>query len=509
MKNTSHNKLISTISKSFYGVDATVGQGLQALFMVLALLLISAYNALAVSSVLVVLFRQKPNGILFYFFALVMLSVFFGTLWNMISVFGKKISNIKKIIRSNFGTVIISYLLLIFSSFSIVFKINYSKESNRVEDLIYNINNKTGNDLYLALFIAILHVLLIAYIIIHRRLVLDLLITKKYERKVREYDIFNDFLDLELKSMRRTNSPLKNIAYLKNSNSSNTNILEWAGNNIPDIDFLTENNINNFNIPFIKDYKKILYGERVESLKQQIRIFQFIEHELVNHIKPAHDIYNQLLSNIKKVNPDILETSTDYFVPGYTTLAEMSNIVNANLDYSRLILRSMSEVINCDPGKIEKTNVNLKEFISTEFKLFDFDGKQVSLDLNFDSSENADLDGKQFKILLKNIFNNALRHGFLDERDYSIRVDFSKDEEFLSIQFLNNGKKLTDGFNEEYFISPLKKIGPTGNTGIGGYLIYLIIKNHGGDLIVSDCSLIHPEYNVSFLIKLPIKNMQI
>jgi signal transduction histidine kinase len=505
MRNYLFNKTFNSLSKSFYGVDATYAQSLQALWMIAVLILMCVINASASASLILVFFRQKPEGFIFYLFVLVVLGVILGSLWNVLSNFSKKKSTWKSI-QANVGTFILSYFLLIFSVGSLVFKINYINRFNSFEDLVLIYRNLTTSDLFLAFFILILQVLLIAHIITQRRLVLDSFMAKKYERKVREYDIFNDFLEVELKSMRRTTSSINNLAFLKNSNSDNKNVVEWESNNFPEIDFLKATNNNKYNIPFIKDYKRILYGERVEGLKQQIRIFQFIEHELVNHIKPAHDIFNQFLSNIKRINPDILDASTDFSVPGYSTLTEMSNIVNANLDYSRLILRSMSEVINCDPEKIGKTKVNLQEFISNEFKSFDFNGKQVSLHLNFDDSENADIDVKQFKILLKNIFNNALRHGFLDERDYSIGFNISRSEEFMSLEIINNGKKLTEGFNEEYFISPLKKLGPTGNTGIGGYLIYLVIKNHGGDLIISDCSPVYPEYNVSFLIKLPLKN---
>jgi hypothetical protein len=506
MKNTSYYKLINAISKSFYGIDVTIGQGLLALFMVLALLLISAYNASAVASLLIVLFRQKPDGMLFYFFTLVLLGVLFGSLWNLISAIRKNITY-TKFIRSNIGTVIISYFLLIFSSYSIVFKINYSKQTHNVEDLFIFLNNKTKNDIYLAVFIAILQVLLIAYILIQKKLLIDSFFNKS---KISQFDSVYAYLFKDLYNLNNSNSNSRSgILDIKNSNYINENIFLDSKSTIPEIDLMKTFLLREEAIEKRREMEeaktKIKYLE--QQVSAQVTIIKAIEHELANSLLPASRGFKHIIGFLEEKYSEILNDRILPSNPQSLSIGALKKIVVKNLEYSYEILNSISEVVICDPNQMDKRLINFQNFIKSEFSSFDFDKTLVQL--KFSGNDNFDIliDDKQFRIFLKNLFKNAKMHGFHNKPDGTILFNIEKSENDLTIEMFNNGNPFSAGFSSDYFFKPLKKFGETGNKGIGGFLMNLVVQNHGGILSLSDCSNTHPDFNVCFIIKLPIKNI--
>ena len=129
MRSYFFNKTINSLSKSFYGVDATYGQGLQALYMIVVLFSISVINASASASLLLAVLRQKPDGFLFYLLVVAVLGVILGCLSNLLSSLRKKKSN-WELISTNMGAFFLLYFILIFSSIGLVLKINYTNLSN-------------------------------------------------------------------------------------------------------------------------------------------------------------------------------------------------------------------------------------------------------------------------------------------------------------------------------------------------------------------------------------------
>jgi len=434
--------------------------------------LISAYNAYSAASLLAMLFRQKPDGMLFYFFTIILLCVLFGSLWNLISAVGKNITY-TKFIKSNIGTVMISYFLLIFSSFSIVFKINYSKQSNSVEDLIFYFNNQTTNDIYLAVFIAILQVLLIAYILIQKKLLIDSYFNKS---KISQYDSVYAYF-------------LKDLYNLKNSNSNLGNL-----------------NIINSNKREIEEAKtKIKYLE--QQVSAQVTIIRAIEHELANSLLPASQGFKHIIEFLEENYSDILNDKILPSNPQSPSIGDLKKIIVKNLEYSYEILNSISEVVICDPNQMNKRLINFQNFIRSEFSSFDFDKTLVQLKFSGNDNFDIPIDDKQFRIFLKNLFKNSKMHGFHNKPLGTILFNIEESEKDLTVEIFNNGNSFPNGFSSDYFFKPLKKFGETGNKGMGGFLMNLVVQNHGGILSLSDCSNTHPDFNVCFIIKLPLKNV--
>ena len=59
------------------------------------------------------------------------------------------------------------------------------------------------------------------------------------------------------------------------------------------------------------------------------------------------------------------------------------------------------------------------------------------------------------------------------------------------------------GFTIEDFKTLYKKTGEFGNTGIGGYIISIILINHGGEIKFNNEIINNSAYNVCFEITLP------
>lgn len=90
-----------------------------------------------------------------------------------------------------------------------------------------------------------------------------------------------------------------------------------------------------------------------------------------------------------------------------------------------------------------------------------------------------------FDRIVQNIMENARRHGFTDSScsDYKIWINLSVDEkrDMYVIDFINNGTPLPDGMTKERYGLKGERVGVTGGTGSGGYIVKSIVNHYGGD----------------------------
>lgn len=92
---------------------------------------------------------------------------------------------------------------------------------------------------------------------------------------------------------------------------------------------------------------------------------------------------------------------------------------------------------------------------------------------------------KAFIELLDNIIGNAVRHGFIGNRnDYLLQVSIEvTDDRMCEIAIANNGEPMSERARTTFFEKG-SFAGSTGHTGIGGYRIYDICDKAGGEAIV-------------------------
>jgi type I restriction enzyme M protein len=92
---------------------------------------------------------------------------------------------------------------------------------------------------------------------------------------------------------------------------------------------------------------------------------------------------------------------------------------------------------------------------------------------------------RSFKELFNNIVMNASKHGFVEEKEYMIKIDVSLEDEKLKLIFLNNGKPMAEGLVNQIGIKG-KKAGANAGSGIGAWKVFEIAKHYDFECKVID-----------------------
>ena len=105
--------------------------------------------------------------------------------------------------------------------------------------------------------------------------------------------------------------------------------------------------------------------------------------------------------------------------------------------------------------------------------------------VGFEKELNIKISLKAFIELLDNIVGNAVRHGFIGNRnDYLLQVSIEvTDDRMCEIAIANNGEPMSERARTTFFEQG-SIAGPTGNTGYGGFRIYDICDKAGGEAIL-------------------------
>lgn len=164
-----------------------------------------------------------------------------------------------------------------------------------------------------------------------------------------------------------------------------------------------------------------------------------------------------------------------------------SDCIIANIDYMKRVLNTFGTDFDGYESvlKCRKINGFVKHHLDSWSRL-----SRAIFKIEFDSSLLEDVevnfDEMLFSIMFDAILENARRHGFgkADNPDNLVKVHtrLSDDGNFIVLTVCNNGKALPDGFSLQKFVTKGLTIGNSGNTGIGGYHIYQIVKRHHGKL---------------------------
>lgn len=92
---------------------------------------------------------------------------------------------------------------------------------------------------------------------------------------------------------------------------------------------------------------------------------------------------------------------------------------------------------------------------------------------------------RSFKELFNNILMNASIHGFVESKDYTIKINVTIEDEKLKLSFLNNGKPFAEGMSKQLGVKG-KKAGINSGSGIGVWKVFEIAKHYNFDCKVID-----------------------
>ena len=256
----------------------------------------------------------------------------------------------------------------------------------------------------------------------------------------------------------------------------------------------------------IKDSRHNEYIRNIRMRKHAIA-------QVLNEICPALDML-QLYKDRKggQINDtDIVSERSGMSVQEY-------------FDFLRNSLYKMSDMVDRladDYTEKEKGSLDLLKFLkeytnnyacgTTCFKFaLDCDSNLDEYTKKLGSTLKVTISEESMSRVLKNIFVNAVRHGFTDEsrRDYCIRIHVSRcnlehGAEGVQISISNNGAPLSNEISsDEIYTWGVSSNG----TGIGGYEVKGIIEANGGAVNFESNPKDKSGFYVKYIIKLPIDN---
>ena len=141
------------------------------------------------------------------------------------------------------------------------------------------------------------------------------------------------------------------------------------------------------------------------------------------------------------------------------------------------------------------------------------DTKGFSIQENFDevafsefgnTNPQLSVSKRSFKELFNNILMNASTHGFVEKKDYVIRINVTIENDKLILSFLNNGKPFAEGMSKQLGVKG-KKAGINAGNGIGVWKIFEIAKQYNFDCSVIDAP--EDEFPVGWEFKFTLTEM--
>lgn len=291
----------------------------------------------------------------------------------------------------------------------------------------------------------------------------------------------------------------------------------WIGENSITFQDVLEIQIK---VPTIEKQSKLVAADTSKDLdtllktKQEASEVDFIytlEHSLK---QPASGLGNDLASlrsfienKVKSKDPLSMEesivplfaTDTAEQIAIHTlanTLSRMQRAVT-DIDY---ILRQ-ARLLATAKTKSDLEAIELKSFLQNMAN----DNRDIMFYIE-GSNASIKADRKQLRILFSNFIDNARRHGFKESKDSpSIWIEIMASAPYeTKIAIRNNGKSLPPEFSIEDFLAKGKSSMQDVGSGFGGFLIGQIVRNHKGNLTLTDKSELElVPYNVEFVLTLP------
>ena len=224
------------------------------------------------------------------------------------------------------------------------------------------------------------------------------------------------------------------------------------------------------NSDVIFDYKKQVIGA-VESFID-ITLRKEMQEDIASKTKMLALINQILRHDLANTFSVILSALNLYNKKGDTRM--LTEINNHSINGVNLI-RNMKQ--------LEKITHEVKELEAIDLKKTVDKNVQGFKNKNFDIKiENATiLADIAIDSILQNIFSNAFHHGKATQIIIRNKVFDNKCE----LHIINNGLPIPDSIKKKIFKEGFK-YGRTGNTGLGLYIVYELMKSYQGNVIVTD-----------------------
>lgn len=203
------------------------------------------------------------------------------------------------------------------------------------------------------------------------------------------------------------------------------------------------------------------------------------------------DLEHMLGSTQLRINKIIrrLEKAT----PATKEYPQFIKSLKDNVEYMNRIIKYNSE--NIDSQSFNIQDGNIVDFIKNYANGWNNYGGgyfELSVTSNLGKETNLNFDNTLLIVMLDSILNNASKHGFHKREDYTehniVDINLSivnyDNKPYLLLSVANNGDPISDGFTINDYISRGLHTANTGNSGLGGFHVYQIVKGHDGYLFL-------------------------
>jgi signal transduction histidine kinase len=222
------------------------------------------------------------------------------------------------------------------------------------------------------------------------------------------------------------------------------------------------------------------------------RLLSSIKHEFSNLKEIVDgDIYLLKLfldKSIKNRNPISWDNSLSQ-MPGARNLEQLFFNINNTLNEMGEVFPRLQQIMDFRSETLRKEPVNILSFVKAQVELcgnltedvriiYAINGKHA-----LEEDITVEIDKKQFSTVILNFIRNSVKHGLNDVIKLIIVIDVrqSEDKLFTELLLMNDGKPFPENFTIDDFKAFGVKSGSKGS-GIGGYLMNMVVENHGGTL---------------------------
>lgn len=249
-------------------------------------------------------------------------------------------------------------------------------------------------------------------------------------------------------------------------------------------------------LPKIEEQKKI-YAARKEFISEQSfipkdkiqtisddNVFGTIKHEIGNILRGPGG-FMDLLPDFLKENQISLDQPI-VKANGAESIGQMIEISQRNIKQVYTVLENMKGILFSEQRYFRPQRLELRSYFRNRLNKEIINGNtecHIGVNGVFNKPINiyAEFDPDQFDYILRNIFTNACKHGKLEE-NLKFIINIESLEDIIEIHFINNGTPFASDFGIDEYIKFGNKHGDSDGSGLGGYLIHQVVKNHHGTL---------------------------
>lgn len=199
--------------------------------------------------------------------------------------------------------------------------------------------------------------------------------------------------------------------------------------------------------------------------------------DLEHMLGPTQLKINKIISRMEKLTPDS------------ERLTILVKSLKDNVGYMNRIIHYTNAPIDSETFNMKSCDIyNFVEGYANSWR--NYGGPYFDLQLcnEMDGTVMVNCDTTMLTVMFDSILSNAARHGFRKNKNHTahneLQVTLSlveyKERPFVCLSFANNGDPIADGFTIRDYISKGRYSAKTGRSGLGGYHVYRIAKEHGG-----------------------------